>query len=272
MNAAPLAPPPLDAGAAPPGEVPAPLIVPPLATTPALPATTMSATASPTATAPPTGASASEDDGVRARAVTSPSVPLFDLIEKLAVYLVCIGVLIGAGLALHRTSRRAQASYEQVVSALVPVADARDGHDSPAALDTEATVASAHRLSTTVAVLGMRDLVGLRSAVMFIGFIISIMGCVLCLKGVEAMYRLRLQVGDQRATLATASPGLVLITAGVTLVLFALRQESSTKLALTPVASASPTTSTDHAGESAQSGQDVMTNFDVHLTPDGGVR
>lgn len=136
------------------------------------------------------------------------------------MYLVCVVVLVVAGLALHAAATRAQGSYESLVDGFWPAtlpADQPLDHD---------------RMSTTVALLGMRDMTVLRSAIIFIGFIVTILGCVFVLKGVEAVYNLGLEGNGARATLGTASPGLVLITAGVVLILFALREESSLELKL----------------------------------------
>ncbi len=147
-----------------------------------------------------------------------PSNP-FGWIEKSAVYVICAIVLLVAGLALNRNMKTVDTAYG---SALADIQK-----------ESESTGASAHdRFTTKVAILGMRDMISLRSAVLFVGFLALMLGCVLVLKGVEATYNLKLTDGSNEATITTASPGLVLITAGVVLVIVALKVESKVSLEL----------------------------------------
>ncbi len=170
-----------------------------------------------------------------------PTAELFGFVEKLGVYIVCIVVLAAAGYVLERNITRANETYSGIVQSIENDASKLEGRD---------------RLTSTVAIVGMRDTLELRSTVIFVGFIGILMGCILVLKGVEAMYNLRLREGEKEAALSTASPGLVLITAGVLLVVFGLRQDSKVSLDLESGA-AVPT------APQAQSGQDVQNRGEV---------
>jgi hypothetical protein len=144
---------------------------------------------------------------------------LFEWLEKAVVYAICLGVLGLAGRTLDQNISAADHAYGRLLGEVQRIEKASG-------------IVESDRLTTMVAAIGMRDMSILRSAVVFVGFIVVLMGCVFVLKGVEAMYKLRLNAGDNHASLSTASPGLILITAGIVLVVVALRQESTVQLEL----------------------------------------
>lgn len=165
------------------------------------------------------GASSNEGRQPRSRVPLDTRAVLFQGFEKTAVYLICVAVLALAGYALDRNLTTADQVYSSVLDSV------RKASETEGVMDRD-------QLTTAVAVIAMRDMSLLRSTVLFVGFIVILMGCVFVLKGVEAMYKLRLNTGERQATFSTASPGLVLITAGVVLVIVALRQESAVQLKL----------------------------------------
>jgi hypothetical protein len=69
-----------------------------------------------------------------------------------------------------------------------------------------------------VALAPFRSLSMVRTAALFLSFVLVILGSLFVLTGIEAAYKMSVNIGERRAVLETASPGLVLVTAGALLV------------------------------------------------------
>ncbi len=65
-----------------------------------------------------------------------------------------------------------------------------------------------------VALAPFRSLSMVRTAGLFLSFVMVLLGSLFVLTGIEAAYRISLSNGEKKAALETASPGLVLATAG----------------------------------------------------------
>src|SRR5690606_32919711 len=65
-----------------------------------------------------------------------------------------------------------------------------------------------------VALAPFRSLSVVRTAALFLSFVLVILGSLFVLTGIEVAYRMSLELGEKKAALETASPGLVLVTAG----------------------------------------------------------
>ena len=76
-----------------------------------------------------------------------------------------------------------------------------------------------------------RDLLGLRFLATIVGSLLSVLGCLFVLTGIREAFRLTGSAattpGISRATLATSSPGLVLITIGAAIIVTALLRTQS---------------------------------------------
>lgn len=65
----------------------------------------------------------------------------------------------------------------------------------------------------------------MRDAAMFLGFVVVFMGCMVCVKGVESSYELKVAIDDTSSVLRSSSAGLVVITLGAFLVACAVFQK-----------------------------------------------
>jgi hypothetical protein len=72
-----------------------------------------------------------------------------------------------------------------------------------------------------------QDGLAMRYAAMFLSFIIVVAGCMFVVSGARASYGVRIEHASFKGALATASPGLVLISLGAGLMLGALSHETS---------------------------------------------
>jgi hypothetical protein len=78
-----------------------------------------------------------------------------------------------------------------------------------------------------VALAPFRSLAIVRTAALFLSFVLVLLGSLFVLTGIEVAYRMSLELGEKKAALETASPGLVLVTAGALLVAASLYRGGS---------------------------------------------
>lgn len=123
-------------------------------------------------------------------------------VEKIAVYLIAVGVMAFGCHMLNGHIESSNGSHDIVIKEVM----ASGGGTAP--LD----------VAGLTTLLTMREVSALRGAVIFVSFIFALMGCVLLLKGIEASIHMDLSGADTKALLKTASPGIVLILAAVVLV------------------------------------------------------
>jgi hypothetical protein len=143
-----------------------------------------------------------------------PTIPLTAPWEKYVIYGACLAVLIACGIGLFAWMHGASSDYTKIANDL----GQRD-------LSPEKYATSA------VAMLSLRDAILLRSIVVFVSFFLFLIGCLFVLKGVEASYHVKAQWGaNANATLATASPGLVLMTIAAALTAYSLHAHSGIDL------------------------------------------
>jgi tellurite resistance protein TehA-like permease len=110
-----------------------------------------------------------------------------------------------------------------------------------------------------VALAPFRSLSMVRTAALFLSFVLVLLGSLFVLTGIEAAYKLSLDLGEKKGALETASPGLVLVTAGALLVAASLYRSGS------PVFSPIP-----HCGRAAEDpGQNDRQALDA-LNPQRG--
>ena len=90
-----------------------------------------------------------------------------------------------------------------------------------------------HLTPTTLLVMiqaeSARNALVLRTSVMFLGVLVVVLGAFLVVKGVEASFRLGLAFADRRSSLTTSSPGLVMITLGIALMIVGVLNKSEIK-------------------------------------------
>jgi hypothetical protein len=78
-----------------------------------------------------------------------------------------------------------------------------------------------------VALAPFRSLAIVRTAALFLSFVLVLLGSLFVLTGIEVAYKMSLELGEKKAALETASPGLVLVTAGTLLVAASLYRGGS---------------------------------------------
>jgi flagellar basal body-associated protein FliL len=72
-----------------------------------------------------------------------------------------------------------------------------------------------------------------KSIALVTAYVLVVLGCLFVLQGTQAFYRLGLRHGEIRSALQTSSPGLVLITLGCALVVFALFAHTTSDVKVT---------------------------------------
>lgn len=130
-------------------------------------------------------------------APTAVRPDIFGTAEKCFVYLVVVAVLVAFHLALSGMA-----------------ADVRTTYDAGLTLAVQR-----QESSVLFALAGAKSIVGFKVLALYVAALIVALGTLFVLKGVEANYQLRAEKAGTGAALETSSPGLVMITLGIGLVL-----------------------------------------------------
>ena len=89
------------------------------------------------------------------------------------------------------------------------------------------------------------DFAVVKTSALFLAFALIFVGALYVLRTVETSYSLSVTGGDAKAALATSSPGLVMVTLGVSIVLFVLVTKTSVTYDSVPIAEAQETSFLD---------------------------
>ena len=143
--------------------------------------------------------------------------PLASPFEKIFLYAVLTLIVTGMAYALATVGRTAGANYGLGLRIARRVF-VRDQQSSGLSLAYVLQLSRAY------------DFVIVKSAALFLGYTVVVVGCMFVLKGVEASYRLQLARAATRSTLETSSPGLVLITIGAALVAVTVMVQSTIQI------------------------------------------
>lgn len=100
----------------------------------------------------------------------------------------------------------------------------------------DSATCSENVMAFQVALAPFRSLSMVRTAALFLSFVLVLLGSLFVLTGIEAAYRMSLDLGVKKAALETASPGLVLVTAGALLIGASLYRSGSPEFRPAPCA------------------------------------
>lgn len=125
--------------------------------------------------------------------------------EKAFVYIVVAAVIAFIIVAVHWFSTRAVTTYADAAKSVqVAYADGRlEAHDA---------------LSYQLVFARAQDATLVKGGAMLLSFLVVILGVLMVLEGSRAFYKLNVEGTGKKSALETSSPGLVMITLGLTLV------------------------------------------------------
>jgi hypothetical protein len=177
----------------------------------------------------PSGARTNGNVEAPSKAVRPVPVDLTSKGERHALFVVLIVLFVALSAFTAFAYASESSFYERILQ------QASDSH-----------ICRENVMAFQVALAPFRSLSMVRTAALFLSFVLVLLGSLLVLTGIEAAYKMSLDLGEKKAALETASPGLVLVTAGALLIAASLYRSGS------PVFSPIPHCVTDAASGTQQ--------------------
>ena len=144
----------------------------------------------------------------------SERISSVSLREKSGIYIVLLLILIGLGFSLWSGLKR---SFENYARGIV-YAEKASGSVSVTDPAFRPDVSMLYILQYSRAMTADAT----KSSALYLGFVVVLVGCLFVLYGVEAFYSLKVQQKEIKSALETSSPGLVLITLGIVVIVVTL--------------------------------------------------
>jgi len=138
---------------------------------------------------------------------------LLKLLKAAPLFLICVLLIGGVTYYLFDTTAHHRESYDGLLS------HARSKMDSGALLE-------GNYLQFVSIMSPTRDVLELRAVTLLLGFVVVLLGGLFVLQRVKDNYTLNFEGMGTKAALSTASPGLVLISFGVLIVILALYRDT----------------------------------------------